>query len=377
MKNKILLVNDTYDDNNLGCKATTEALYRLIDNYLDDCNVTDVIKLYHTERSELNGVIPEADIDDYELKSTHNYLMATLPLQFELNKIVNCDIVVINGEGSIYKTVLKCRYILYVAYIAKKVFSKKVYLINHTADISMIRDIAKRVYPILDGVAVREPVSYRELLNAGIHNIVQASDAIFCFESSEFTGFHERLPFGFDIEKDYIMLGGSSLNHALYEKWNGVWDVSSFYNLITSLRDNTHAQIMLVDVGGDSFLREFDRLENVYYGKMNYNDYVLLAKQAKIHISGRHHGLCLAAIAGCPLIGLSANTHKIKGDFELLNWNLPVIDFYKINESTDQILNLIKELLENNIIYRQAILEKIEETRERARQNVLVVKEKL
>jgi hypothetical protein len=170
------------------------------------------------------------------------------------------------------------------------------------------------------------------------------------------------------------MIGGSSLNHPLYEKWNGPWDISSFYNLITCIRDNTHAQILLADVGGDSFLREFDRLDNVCYWKTDYNDYSLLASRAKVHISGRHHGSCLAAIAGCPLIGLSANTHKIQGDFELLNLNLPVFDFYKINENLTQILNLTKDLLENNGIYRETILNKVREIRENTKQNVLLVK---
>jgi polysaccharide pyruvyl transferase WcaK-like protein len=193
-KKKILLVNDTYDDNNLGCKATSVALYKLIDKYLNDCTIIDVIKLYHTERPELDSIIPKASLDDYESKSTQNYLDATPSLQFELGKIANCDVVIINGEGSIYKAVLKCRYILYFAYIAKKIFAKKVYLINHSADISAVKDIARKVYPILDGVAVREPVSYRELLNVGIHNAIQAPDAVFSFDrpilSVFMTGYH-------------------------------------------------------------------------------------------------------------------------------------------------------------------------------------------
>jgi hypothetical protein len=376
VKKKILLVNDTYDDSNLGCKATTNALYELIDEYLDDHIVSDVIKLYHTERNEITGIIPRRFKDFHALAKKIGAGIIPPVLEFDISRIKSCDIVIINGEGSIYKDVLKCRYQLFLAYISKTVYNKAVYIVNHTAEISFVKDIIKEVYAILDGIAVREPFSLNELKNIGITNVVLAPDAVFKYKLKASSRFSSRLPHGFNFKKDFIIIGGSSLNNPLYEKWYGKWDYNSFIIFIKKIKEITGMQIMLADVGGDGFLRGFDFEKDTFYSVFNYNDYMALSYHAKVHISGRHHASCLAAISGCPLIGLTANTHKMEGDFMLLDWDIPVFNFYKINDYIDDILHYVSIIIKKNNYYRAKIINRVNEIRKDVKKNVTIVQDK-
>jgi hypothetical protein len=47
-------------------------------------------------------------------------------------------------------------------------------------------------------------------------------------------------------------------------------------------------------------------------------------QQARLVVTGRHHGLCLAALAGVPFVALGSNTWKIEGMLELLPGGLRV-----------------------------------------------------
>ncbi len=360
MKN-ILFINDTYDDNNLGCKATTLALYNLLSKR-KDLRLSDIIKLYHTERGQMIEFLPSAHLDDFRKKAQECANPAIDPSHayyYELDKIRRNDIILINGEGSIYKDVIKCRYQLFLAFCAKSVFNKKVFIINHTADITHVFEIAKYVYSIIDGSCARECETYQALKNINAKNVHLVPDAVFSFHENSFRKFQEPLPFGFTTQKPYIMVGGSSLNHPIYEQWYGKWDVHSFLHLLNDILQHFDHQILLADVGGDSFLREFDRLGRVFYGKFTYNDYALLAKKASAHISGRHHGSCLAAISGCPLIGFSANTYKMEGDFKLFDWKMPVYDFYSLEKHRQDIIDSLRDCIIHNKQYRQYLKQKV------------------
>ena len=102
-------------------------------------------------------------------------------------------------------------------------------------------------------------------------------------------------------------------------------------------------------------------------------DYMLLSSYSLLHLSGRHHGSCLAAISGCPLIGLTANTHKMEGDFELLNWPLPVFDFHKISENLEDITKTVIKVIKNNNYYRNLIRKNVDNIKNDVIKNVEIV----
>ena len=105
---KILFVNDTSSDINLGCKATTNALYELIHEHLSTWSISDVIYVDETEHLSIAPMVPlQADEFDQYVRlwlenRQHNSMIYDM-----VEKIRRCNIVLINGEGGIYKDVLK------------------------------------------------------------------------------------------------------------------------------------------------------------------------------------------------------------------------------------------------------------------------------
>jgi polysaccharide pyruvyl transferase WcaK-like protein len=368
---KILFINDTSDDNNIGCKATSNALFELISERLPNYEINDVIKLFHTERCGIANYIPN-NINEFDM-ACKNWLDSTNneEINFEMQKLRRCDLVIINGEGSIYKDVLKCRYQLFVAYLAKTYLNKKVYMVNHTAELSLVKSMAQKVYSLFDGIVAREPITQRQIFDLGIQDVVLAPDAVFKYSLPNCN--IEKSIFGFDPNKKFLIIGGTSLNHPVYEKWYGGWNRDSFKRMIMNVRESTGVQILLADVGGDDFLRNYDIIDGVFYSKFTFWEYMILCSKALLHISGRHHATCLAAISGCPLIGISANTHKMNGDFELLDWKLPVYNFYSLEANIDNIIHHIVELIDKNHYYREMLQNNVSTIKRKVNLNVDII----
>lgn len=377
-KKKILFVNDTSADINLGCKATTNALYELIAEHLTEYSISDVIYLDETEHSSIAPMVPlqASDLDQYVHLWVENKQKNPMVSDM-LKKIHRCDVVLINGEGSIYKDVLKGRFLLFFSYISKVLFGKSTYIVNHTADIGLVREFVTKIYPLLDGIAVRERLTLNELNSIGIlKNIHLAPDVIFKYRMPEKYELVERLPFGFDIEKPFVIVGGSSLAHPIYEKWYGKWTVEGYRKIVNYLVSNM-LQVLLIDVGGDAFLRGVARAEKAFYINPCYKDYLFICSKALIHISGRHHGTCLAGVASCPIIGISANTKKVNGDLDLLDWDIPVFDFYKLEQELENIIVYINRIIDSITFYREKLRAKVEDIRRDVHIHVTLIKEYL
>ena len=375
-KRKILFVNDTSSDNNLGCNATTNALYELIDEHLPEYRVSDVIYLDETEHPSIAPMVPlkAEDFDEYAHLWVENKQQSRI-ISDMLKKIHRCDVVLLNGEGSIYKDVLKGRFILFFSYISKVFCMKPTYIVNHTADTGMVRELVTKTYPLLDGIVVREPLTLKELTSIGIlENVHLAPDVIFKYRVPEKYQLLDRLPSGFEIERPFVIVGGSSLSQPIYEKWYGKWNMDGYRKIVDYLVSHM-LQVLLIDVGGDIFLRGIAREKQVFYINPCYKDYLFICSKALLHISGRHHGTCLASIASCPVIGISSNTKKVKGDLDLLDWDIPVFDFYRLEQEFDSIAAYIERVVNSNNLYREKLRVKVEEIRRDIPIHVTVLRE--
>src|SRR5690606_15633048 len=79
----------------------------------------------------------------------------------------------------------EARLMLFLAYVAKVHFGLPVALVNHTAELSdpRLREMAAKVYPLLDDVVFREPVSARH--GPGSVGGQVAPDAAFSYEPAQ------------------------------------------------------------------------------------------------------------------------------------------------------------------------------------------------
>lgn len=139
-----------------------------------------------------------------------------------IRAMLDSDVVLIHGDGAMTGNGIIPRTMLLIAYVAKVHHSKPVAIVNHTADFSDpgLLSIAREVYPLLDDVVFREPISVDRCQY--ICNGRYAADASFLLEPApraSWTPIAGR-PTYFDVWPDaarfdpaapYVCVGGSSL----------------------------------------------------------------------------------------------------------------------------------------------------------------------
>ena len=244
---KIFLFNDSRSQNNWGCRATTEALISLIEEseneLIGTLEVEEIssIKLNRFSKKIKNFIKkfnyfytfsrkifwltkklrgPNASylesMQDFERFSKRIFLNEVW--QEYLPDLKTCDLVLVNGEGSIYSSEQKGFMTLFICWFAKNKLNKKCILVNHTADLSnkKMMKLAEEIYPILDDVSYRDPISdkkYNYLVKnedtfvpdaAFIHKYVARN--FFKSEDIDYQKFNVDL-----VQDDYICLLGSSI----------------------------------------------------------------------------------------------------------------------------------------------------------------------
>ncbi|AUX10557.1 hypothetical protein AArcSl_2946 [Halalkaliarchaeum desulfuricum] len=275
------------------------------------------------------------------------------------------DIVVINGEGSIYDRQRKGRMMLFVAYLAKEYFDTDTILVNHTADLSdkEMRKMAANVYPILDDVVFREPASADHVSNV-IQNVEYrtAADAAFVYDPikdhnswetvANRNGYYSVWPdsaAGFDLTEDYICVGGSSIynrpDRPPYDP------VPAFQNLCQRLKSEVGPVVLTACSGDIDIIRPIaDELDLPVIGpRTPIQQLVDVFGNASLFISGRWHSSVYALTGGVPIITLTANTHKTKGILDLVGLDQPVFDALDLDSEVESIVSLAEELIQSPV----------------------------
>lgn len=232
------------------------------------------------------------------------------------------DVVCFNGEGAIHDR--SGHYFrLLGSLLAFKMSGKRVYSLNQTVDIrpgSRHARMMQVVYPQLDRVAVREPVSFRLLQSLGIRCelIGDAAYALPRLPDDE----RERRFAKFGIAKPFIAITASS---AMKRNRKAVRQVERLVNVAKSFG---RPVVFLANTKTDLYvarkLAPRHDLRVVGYADADYLDAIALIAHADLVIGGRQHPNIFAAKYGVPFIGLAGNTHKMSGVAELLGYPVPV-----------------------------------------------------
>ncbi len=277
---------------------------------------------------------------------------------YESELIKWSDIVIINGEGNIVNGTDEKgyyrrggRYILFFAYVAKKIFDKPCYIINHTVDPKNrdIDAILKNVYPLLDGVYLREQLSVNFLNKLGVTNHRYIPDALWSHDFENDSA--QKLPLilkNFDFSKPYICLGDSS---GIKNRYNKVkWDVIKTYNsLITQLKQIC-PQIVFVDGyrGGNPEINEVIRqndLPAVNLDNCNCAELFYVLKHSQLFVSGRWHASIIASLAHTPIILFGSDSHKTEALYSELVYPYEFFDVGTLPLNVDRIANEAKKIM--------------------------------
>lgn len=301
------------------------------------------------------------------------------------------DVVVINGEGSIYDRQRKGRCLLFVAYLATRTFDTPCALVNHTADVRdpVVRDIAAQVYPLLDDVAFREPRSAAacEPFLDGDADASLVPDAAFTYRPVEATdawqrvagreGYYSVWPdaaSGFDPTDPYVCVGGSSIynrpDRPAYDP------VPGFTRLCERLREAVAPVVLTASCRSDAeILRPVaDALDVPLIGpRTPVQQAVDVLGHADAYVGGRWHPGIYALTGGTPVVTLTANTHKTAGLVELVGLDAPTFDALSLETERGDIVALTEEYVDRGEAFRAELRSRVDELTADAERNVRIL----
>ena len=240
-----------------------------------------------------------------------------------LRSIQDADLIVIHGDGAMVGNGIIPRTDLFLAYLAKQCFGKSVILVNHSAyfDHPDLLEMAKGVYPLLDDIVYRDPLSAErcQTLCDGRY----AADTAFWFEPSPLDNWLPvaRRPTYFDVWPDtadfdpsrpYLCLGGSSLQSTA---WRPASLVEDYAALVAHLGSVYDGQIVLTVSG----LQELEVFRPLAAGlnlpmispTTPVQQAVDVLGNSDAYVGGRWHSAIFALRGGAPVIPLSAKQSKM------------------------------------------------------------------
>ncbi len=302
---------------------------------------------------------------------------------YEARCLRDCDCVVINSEGHIVRGVMPdgryrpgALYVLFMAYMARKHFGKYCAIINHTVDPGNAdaEEMIRTVYPMLDYVSVREPLSIDELRRIGYQGEVRfCPDALFTLRPREHWEPSAELKRLVDFSRPFICLGDSAgmRSDASTVKWN-VADVYS--ELIDRLREVCR-QVVVVD----GFARTHEGVNRAARRKKAakldlvncpYTELIEVLKRSVMLVSGRWHASIMATLGGTPFLLWGADSHKTRALCHLYDYPTRLFDIATLPIHLDDVVREARRVLEAREELSRAIIERTEELRQQAPEGV-------
>ena len=269
------------------------------------------------------------------------------------------DIVLIYAEGSVVKGTdsqgyyhVSGIYPLFIAYLSKKVFCKKCYIINHTVD-PQNRDIMymiSNIYPMLDGVYIREPLSGKILDQCSVTSYEVIPDALFSYVPSVDWKPSTYLSEIIDFSKPYICLGDSS---GFYTDRLHIWDIEETYSKLIDQLRNICPQIVFV-VGFAKYYPAImkvikkKRIPYISVNNSSYEDAYHVLQRAEIFISGRWHTSILSLLANTPILLFGSDSHKTEALYEMIHYPYRFFDVRTLPINIEQIVEEAKHIIESD-----------------------------
>lgn len=327
---RILLVNDTGNLPNPGCRAVRKAYKLLFDQHIEQTVINASIPvnywIKHFREICLKGsdavikqsgsfTAPVESVSDVDISEWEKIRLSLTEKDLDLKNALNtCDVVVINGEGSIHHNSVRTLSILALAKTAIEA-GKKTLLLNSTIQ-AVMPELLQDVLSRLDFIHVREQASqdYLKKLNIGSHFLPDL--AFYALEEESIPKL--RL---LDAKIHVLVTGGVLIDE---DGLNNIFDA------VESIKMRS-VYLSIGDGGETSLARKICEerdIPMVEAKKIGVKELIGFIKQFKIGISGRHHINIFMMRAGLPFLPLSSNTWKIEETLKAVNYPLKPIMSY-------------------------------------------------
>jgi polysaccharide pyruvyl transferase WcaK-like protein len=415
---KVYFVNDTSLNINWGSRAASYMLRRMIETsghqisatlplrnlaYLDWDAKASTQRVYSTVSKTFSKPKKLGSLVQILLRQIPPYLPDLIPETWQDFKLcaervmkhswlpdikaalLDCDVVVINGEGGIFGQQRESRMMLFIAYLAKQYFNKPVALVNQTSDITnpILYEMAKNVYPMLDDVVFRDPTS-AELCKDFSKGLV-AADTGFAFEPSmqkawlelaSKPGYFHYYPENageFNPKEPYVCVGGSSI---YYRKDRPSYDpVLGFTKLCERLLEQSQV-VLTASAAAD--LPIFEPIAKklklaLIRPETPPQQAVDLLAHSAAYIGGRWHSSIFAFTGGASVVPLGAHTFKVDSLLKQMDLTIQPFEALDLERESDGIISLLNNSFSQGPTLRNSLRNKARALGELSWENVRIL----
>jgi polysaccharide pyruvyl transferase WcaK-like protein len=179
------------------------------------------------------------------------------------------------------------------------------------------------VYSQLDLVVVREPISYRRLIELGVpkEKVLVGADAAVSVSASP-PSHIEAILRKEDIHPNTV---------GIAVRGDREVDMKAWASLADTLKQRYNKEVLFISncllndawVGNELQKQLGIKVLSTQY---NYDEYLGIVSRLDAVISDRYHTNVFAIISGVPAIPIRGNTFKTDGFFELFEYPIPVLD---------------------------------------------------
>lgn len=376
-KKTVLILNDGSQYENWGIKACIDGLKNILKNTLGHFEMIGMPHSYMHKKYSWEPFVFKRKLFNERSRITRRFFkeyhaLPRIADEFEyvadlwlagkggdgakhfLDMMENVDVVIFNAEGSTYRDNIGAIKGLFILWFSKTKLNKQAYFLNGSVTLTLVDSIlpamVNKVFKVLDGVAVREPYSYKNILEfyPGLTNIKMYPDSVFSLsvDNLKISDKVQRLDF---LDKDFFCFSLSMLPM----DYRRSRSKSSLVYIINELKKIVpHAVLLAKDVE-DQILKDVAKDTNsIFVGAdFDYLDVMSVLSKAKFLFSGRYHHLIFATKVGCPSIPIASSSHKIHGFSLLFKDIMPKpIDATNIWEESDVVVESVKNILKRKNI---------------------------
>lgn len=358
LRMKVVILNYTGFRKNWGSQATSDGLYRWLQNVLGSQNIESLDVIPYPPSHVLDWIV-KFFLGGFIRKllassKPASYCLCLLDLLCRLRfgqqykRMLWADIIFFQGEGSIVDdSCVRSLRILCLPFLAKHRYNKKVVSCNQTiVTTSQTKSILKNVFSTFDLNYVREPETLNMLTADGWTQVGFMPDHAF-LSVVQGKDYHLKL------EKQYFCVSGS----ASIQKY----DVVAYVTAIHAIRQQYELEpVFLASRRSDRIVaRTYKKLFSNNVVEITSNEapsieylYHILAN-AEFVIGGRYHTSIAALINSTPVILTKSNSHKSNGLAQMMNGAAPFVDYADLK----QVLKTVQEIISHIELYRDGISE--------------------
>jgi ABC-type polysaccharide/polyol phosphate transport system ATPase subunit len=327
---RILLINDTGALPNPGCRAVRKGYKLLFREHIANTSIIGSVPVNYWIEPFREIAVPgkqaihrepgmfpvgskmakEIDLVEWE-RTRQSLALSDMDLSA---KLAMCDVLIVNGEGSMHHNSVRALALLALMKTALEA-GRKVILLNATLQ-AVMPALLQDVFKGLALIHVREPRSHAFLSELGISSLT-APDIAFLAMDDE-TVSQTRL---LDAKSHVLVTAGVTADQETLEQ------------LFTAVENTGMRPVYLsIGDGGESELASRICSERnmplVNAGDFGVKEVIGFVRQFPLAISGRHHINVFLMRAGVPFVPLPSNTWKVQETLRMVGYPVTPVSSY-------------------------------------------------